>query len=141
MVNRLLRTLGLQRAKSNNEISEKAQPRAKVDVVNVTTSASQQKQATSEEKVVVVDSIPNAGVQEDTLKINAGANSVATIKRLLPSSLPEDIAKLAAQNTAFFQGILALQRLNLDSDLFLEAVEDLKKKYYKERSAVIDSRL
>jgi hypothetical protein len=46
---------------------------------------------------------------------------------------PEDIVKLAAINEAFYKGILALQNLNLDEDLYWQAISDLRKKYYKAR--------
>ncbi|HWS83783.1 MAG TPA: hypothetical protein VN207_05940 [Ktedonobacteraceae bacterium] len=58
------------------------------------------------------------------------------IYKKLPPNLPKDIVQLAAQNAAFLQGILALQELNLDQDLFLEAIEDLRRKYYRERNNV-----
>jgi hypothetical protein len=50
--------------------------------------------------------------------------------------LPMDIIRLASQNAAFRQGILALQRMNLDEDLFQDAIEDLRRKYYRERSMI-----
>jgi hypothetical protein len=58
------------------------------------------------------------------------------IYKKLPPNLPKDIVQLAAQNAAFLQGILALQELNLDQDLFLEAIEDLRRKYYRERNNI-----
>ena len=58
------------------------------------------------------------------------------VYKKLPPNLPKDVVQLAAQNAAFLQGILALQELNLDQDLFLEAIEDLRRKYYRERNNI-----
>ncbi len=60
---------------------------------------------------------------------NQAFQVVERLHNRLPQNLPTDVAKLAAHNAAFLQGILAMQELNLDEDLFLEAVEELKRRY------------
>ena len=51
--------------------------------------------------------------------------------------LSDDLVMLAAQNKAFKEGLLQLQALNLDEDLFIEAVQALRIKYYSQRNPII----
>ena len=51
--------------------------------------------------------------------------------------LNDDLAVLAAQNKAFREGLLRLQALNLDEDLFIEAVQALRVKYYGRRNPIV----
>lgn len=51
--------------------------------------------------------------------------------------LSDDLAVLAAQNKAFKEGLLRLQALNLDEDLFIEAVQALRVKYYGRRNPIV----
>lgn len=51
--------------------------------------------------------------------------------------LNDDLAVLAAQNKAFKEGLLRLQALNLDEDLFIEAVQALRVKYYGRRNPIV----
>lgn len=51
--------------------------------------------------------------------------------------LSDDLAVLAAQNKAFKEGLLHLQALNLDEDLFIEAVQALRVKYYGRRNPIV----
>lgn len=55
----------------------------------------------------------------------------------LPPNLPDGILQLAAINEAFLQSILVLRKMNLDDDLFLSAVQDLRKQYETARKSYI----
>src|SRR5438270_12722140 len=90
---------------------------------------------TSPKKAITIDSNTGEVVQEIPQDINTEYQSLSPVAKQLPPNLPHDIVRLAAQNNAFFQGILAIKKLNLDEDLFLEAIEDLRRKYYKDRPA------
>ena len=90
-----------------------------VEVIK-TVSGTSQREHTSSEPVVVIDSTTGKVVEEEYSSKD------------FSHPLPKDIAKLAAQNQAFAQGIFALQKLNLDEDLFQDALEKLRKKYYKQ---------
>lgn len=59
-------------------------------------------------------------------------------KASLPPNTPEDIVHLTLINKAFREGIEAIKRLNLDEDLFQQAITDLYKKYRTERSKYLD---
>lgn len=59
----------------------------------------------------------------------------------LPAHLPDDVLELAAINDAFLQGILALQKMKLDDDLFLQAVNDLRKKYDNLRNPYVSKKI
>jgi hypothetical protein len=50
----------------------------------------------------------------------------------------EDILRLAAINVAFREGLIALEALNLDDDLYWRAVEDLRRKYYSQRNLIMN---
>ena len=52
--------------------------------------------------------------------------------------LSDDLTVLAAQNKAFKEGLLSLQALNLDEDLFIEAVQALRVKYYGRRNPIVN---
>lgn len=47
----------------------------------------------------------------------------------LPEDLPGDLLELAAINDAFRKGLISLQAMNLDDDLYWRAVHDLRAKY------------
>ena len=59
----------------------------------------------------------------------------------LPPNLPEDVIELAAINDAFLQGVLTLQKMKLDDDLFLRAVNDLRKKYDNLREPYVTKKI
>lgn len=54
-----------------------------------------------------------------------------------PHVLREDLNLLEAQNQAFKEGLLRLQSMNLDEDLFGEAVNALRSKYYDRRDPIL----
>ncbi|MFN2135041.1 MAG: hypothetical protein ACK2UK_03750 [Candidatus Promineifilaceae bacterium] len=66
-----------------------------------------------------------------------GGHEPGRAEKVVPPRLPEDLISLAAQNSSFKQGILHLQALNLDDDLFIEAVEALRAKYYARRFPLV----
>lgn len=59
-----------------------------------------------------------------------GGDSQARAQSLgLSEGLPEDLLALASVNDAFRSGLLLLQRMKLDDDLYWQAVADLREKY------------
>lgn len=69
--------------------------------------------------------------ESPTTTIDAATGEVVTESELaaLPPMLPEDVIRLAARNRAFFEALRLLQRQQLDDDLFLQALEDLKDQF------------
>jgi hypothetical protein len=59
----------------------------------------------------------------------------------LPPNLPNEVIQLAAINDAFLQGVMSLRKMNLDEDLFISAVSDLKKKYDKVRHPYVQKQI
>ena len=65
------------------------------------------------------------------LIVQAQSGDARTIAQSLGLSkeLPEDLLALASVNEAFRSGLLLLQRMKLDDDLYWQAVADLREKY------------
>ncbi len=118
-------------AEQNNITKTDEQKKSKDGVAEPPSATIQQNQPTAK-RVIIVDSQTEQIVEDKPSEGKVDPRSLAVVQKQLPPGLPADIIRLAAQNKAFFQGVIALQRMNLDEDLFREAVEDLKKKYYKE---------
>lgn len=74
-------------------------------------------------------------------KVKQVAEKNKAILDSLPPNLPDDVIELAAINDAFLQGVLALQKMKLDDDLFLKAVNDLRKKYDNLREPYITKKI
>lgn len=85
---------------------------------------------------IVIDAASGTVIEEPALNVRQSA-SIALFepeeiyRSRVPLNLPKDIAQLAARNKAFLDGLLAVQHMNLDEDLFQQAFEDLKIKYDK----------
>ena len=87
---------------------------------------------------ITIDGSTGEIVQEDLSLVETADSSLTIRQEEVAKNLPghpEDVIRLAAINEAFYKGILALQNLNLDEDLYWQAIEDLRRKYYQVRSS------
>src|SRR5436853_2084883 len=95
------------------------QKESQVEVIKTTSPKSQREHPSSEP--VVIDSRTGKVVEEVPDVLDSEFHSLSVERQLssnFPHHLPGDIVKLAAQNQAFFEGLLVLQKLDLDDDLF-----------------------
>lgn len=88
------------------------------------------------EKPLYDNPIPEDGLTEQPAA-NSELGVVVIDDKILrisdfPAGSPKDILRLAARNRAFFEALYILHQRNLDEDLYLEAIEDLRKKYNRE---------
>ena len=138
MVSRLFRFID-QASNSQRSVDDKSkatansQRKSKIEDTKGGTMSETQSKKSPTQKTVIIDSKTGEIVEEPPTKNNDQAQSIAQVEKMLPPNLPPDIIRLADQIKAFFQGILALQRLNLDKDLLYDAMIDLRKKYDEER--------
>jgi hypothetical protein len=95
-----------------------------------------------------IEVIPSEPSQESEPQSNPPVTIDASTGEIIEADTPSDEksrSSLAlkqeeiALNAAFYKGILALQSLNLDKDLYWQALDDLRKKYYRARSQDLES--
>ena len=86
---------------------------------------------------VIENEIESVIKTEETTDITVSTSDNYTKIEGVRRLLPDDVVKLAALNSAFKRGLISLERLNLDDDLYWKAVEDLRRQYYKERQKYI----
>lgn len=137
MVKRFLRLISESNKKDENtetEVSEKKVIPQSYEAGALTPPQSEP----SPETQITIDAATGEVVEEPPTPevIESSDLALAQKQTEIASRLlghPEDIVKLAAINEAFYKGILTLQNLNLDEDLYWQAISDLRKKYYKAR--------
>jgi hypothetical protein len=119
----------------NNEVSSQPEP-------EVIPPESSQEEESLPKPTVTIDASTGKIIEADT-SLDKNTESSLTLKQEeIAEKLhghPEDIIKLAAINEAFYKGILALQHLNLDEDLYWQAIDDLRTTYYRVRSQSLES--
>jgi hypothetical protein len=124
--------------KQEHENNERSSPPA----IEVIPSEPSQESEPQSNPPVTIDASTGEIIEADTPSDEKSRSSLALKQEEIAKTLhghPEDIVKLAALNAAFYKGILALQSLNLDKDLYWQALDDLRKKYYRARSQDLES--
>lgn len=119
----------------NNEVSSQSKP-------EVIPPESSKKDESLPKPPVTIDASTGEIIEADAPLEQKTESSLTLKQEEIADKLrghPEDVIKLAAINEAFYKGILALQHLNLDEDLYWQAIDDLRKKYYRVRSQSLES--
>ncbi len=95
-------------AEQNNITKTDEQKKSKDGVAEPPSATIQQNQPTAK-RVIIVDSQTEQIVEDKPSEGQVDPRSLAVVQKQLPPGLPADIIRLAAQNKAFFQGVIALQ--------------------------------
>lgn len=141
MVKRFIRVISNSIRNSEKQEHESDEISSQPEIEIVPSQSSQEEEPHSNSPVTI-DASTGELIEADTPREENVRSSVALRQEEIAKKLhghPEDIIKLAAINAAFYKGILALQHLNLDEDLYWQALDDLRNKYYRARNQSLDS--